>query len=452
MRLVKWTRGLTCAAMMVTLAMGAGSARAQEPPPAEPAKAPAPRFALAFEEPIPLPSPDGATQDRLTLTEAAELAVAYHPALVEAEGRLRAARGNWLQVGLKPNPEIGYAGNEIGNEGEAGQQGGFVSQEFVTAGKLGLSREVAMRDVAAAEQRFEQARLQVVTTAQIYYFEVLAAQRAMALAKQLSNIAEQAVQVSELRLKALDIPRSSLLQSQIERESAALLQQQAIQRYDAAWRRLAAAIGIDEQRPKLLDDVLLRPLPELEWETTRERILANSPELAELRFAVERARWAVDRASAGRVPNVNVQAGVAHDHASDDTIANVQVSLPLPVFNRNQGGIAAAWGELTAAQAALQQRQLALEQRLAIALRDYATSRQRVERYAESILPAARESLELINAGYQQGELDYVQVLSVQQTYAQANLAYLQDLETAWKKWAQIESFLVGPLPDARID
>jgi cobalt-zinc-cadmium efflux system outer membrane protein len=376
------------------------------------------------------------------------MAQSFHPALRAAAGQLQAARGNWLQVGLRPNPEIGYSGAEIGNEGRAGQQGGYVGQEFVTANKLGLSRAVASREVAASEQRMERIRLQVQTTARVSYIEALAAERSVELARQLNEIATQAVRVSELRLQALAIPKSTLLQSQIEGESAALVEQQATQRREAAWRRLRAVAGFEDERARTLEDLFDRPLPEYEWQSTRERLLTNSPELAELRFAVERAQLAVERATAGRVPNVSVQAGAAFDHATDDTIANVQVSLPLPVFNRNQGAIAQACGELAAARAALEARELVLSQRLAAALRDYETARQRALRYAETIMPSARETLDMTSQGYQQGELEYLQVLSVQQMYAQTSAAYLQALETAWKNWAEIEGMLVGSVAD----
>jgi len=400
-------------------------------------------------EPIPLPPIESTPGvDRLTLTEAQTLALTYHPALREAMGRVRAAQGNWLQVGLRPNPALAYSGQDIGDEGTTGKQGGFVSKEFVTAGKLGLNRAVAGREVSAAEQRAEIARLQVLTSVRIYYFELLAAERAVTLAKQLSGIAGESVRISELRLKAMDIPRVTLLQSQVESEATALLEVQATERRDAAWRQLATAIGIDDPHPVVLDDALVQPLPEFNWDNTRTRLLTDSPELSELRYDVERARYQVERASAGRVPNVNVQAGVQHDNATNDTLANVQVTVPLPVFDRNQGAVAEACGELTAARASLQQRELALEQRLAAAMRDYATARERALKYADKVLPVARETLEIMNAGYQDGELDYLQVLSIQQTYAQQNLSYLKDVETAWKKWAEIDGLLVGPLPD----
>ena len=442
-----------CAAALAgAVILVAWSANAAAVTPAHESGTAAERLHLAFvrTEPIPLPPVEGTASDgRLTLAEIEQLALAYHPALREAESLVRAARGNWLQVGLRPNPEIGYSASEIGSEGSAGQQGAIVGQEFVTAGKLGLSRAVASREVAAAEQRLARARLQVLTTARVAYFEVLAAERAVALAGQLKEIAEQAVRVSELRLRIEDISRAALLQSQVEGESAALLEVQAVNRRAAAWRRLATVIGIEGQTPQPIDDVLQRPLPEIDWQTTRERLLAASPELAELRYEVERARMAVARASAGRIPNVDVQAGVARDTASDDTIASVQVSMPVPIFDRNQGAIAQACGELAAAQAAIEQRRLALEQRLAATFRDYQTARERLVRYTQSILPTARESLELINQGYEQGELEFLQVLTVQKTYAETNLAYLQDLESAWKRWAEMEGLLVGVLPES---
>jgi cobalt-zinc-cadmium efflux system outer membrane protein len=177
-------------------------------------------------------------------------------------------------------------------------------------------------------------------------------------------------------------------------------------------------------------------------------VLSESPELSEVRFEVDRAKFQVQRAFAGRIPNLTVEAGAQHDNVTHDNIANVQVSVPLPIFDRNQGATAEARGQLAAARASVQDTELALEHRLASAMRDYETARQRAIQYDTQILPVARETLDIMTAGYRDRELEYLQVLSMQQMYAQQNLQYLQDLETAWKKWAEIDGLLVGPLPE----
>jgi cobalt-zinc-cadmium efflux system outer membrane protein len=280
----------------------------------------------------------------------------------------------------------------------------------------------------------------------MYYYELLAAERGLALANQLQQVGSQALQASELRLKAQEGTQASVLQSRVEADSAQLLVEQATYRRDAARLRLNSLIGTDSASSRPLEDTFSTKLPPLDWESLRSRLLAENPELSELRFNVDRARWAVDRAVAGRTPNVMVMSGAQYDNATQFAMANVQVSLPIPVFNRNQGGIAQAYGELTAAQSALEVRELALTQQLAAAMSDYNTASRRVARYSESILPAARQSLDLISSAYEQGELEYLDILATQRTYTEKNLDYINNLESAWKKWAEIDGLLVGPL------
>jgi cobalt-zinc-cadmium efflux system outer membrane protein len=139
--------------------------------------------------------------------------------------------------------------------------------------------------------------------------------------------------------------------------------------------------------------------------------------------------------------------GAQYDNATEFAMANVQVSMPLPIFDRNQGGIAQAGGELTAAQAALDARELYLTQQLATAMADYNTACRRIDKYTGSILPAARKSLELISSGYEKGELEYLDILATQRTYTEKNIDFINNLEFGWKKWAEIDGLLVGPLP-----
>src|SRR5690606_13600819 len=98
--------------------------------------------------PEPLPTPEIAAGEptTLTLAEVESLAIAANPTLAEAAARVRAARGEQHQVGLAPNPVVGYAASEIGDEGRAGQQGMLVGQEFIRGNKLGLNRAVAGRE------------------------------------------------------------------------------------------------------------------------------------------------------------------------------------------------------------------------------------------------------------------------------------------------------------------
>ena len=137
--------------------------------------------------------------------------------------------------------------------------------------------------------------------------------------------------------------------------------------------------------------------------TAVARLLQESPELAEARAGVQRARAAVAQQCAERVPNVDLHGAVQYNNASGNTIAGLEVGMALPVFNRNQGNIARAEAQLIAASKEVRRVELALQERLAGVFEQYANARQEVEKYGRDILPNAKTSLDLVHNGYRQG-------------------------------------------------
>jgi cobalt-zinc-cadmium efflux system outer membrane protein len=147
---------------------------------------------------------------------------------------------------------------------------------------------------------------------------------------------------------------------------------------------------------------------------------------------------------AQRVPNVDLQASMQYDNATQDPIAGVQVGMPLPVFNRNQGNIRKAQAELTAAHAEVRRAELELQQRLASVFEQYENARGQVEQYANDILPNAQKSLDLVTAGYRQGEFNYLMLLTSQRTFFQVNLAYVDAIRELRSAVVAIEGDLLG--------
>ncbi|NLX96628.1 MAG: TolC family protein [Rhodopirellula sp.] len=380
----------------------------------------------------------------MTLAELESIAERCNPTLAQAAARVQAARGEQLQVGLYPNPVVGYLGSEIGNEGRAGQQGGFIGQEIVTAGKLQLNRAVAGQEVRQAEFVWAAQRFRVLTDVRRGFYEVLVAQRTVELAQQLVGIGERGVETAEQLMKAKEVARTDVLQARIEADSAQILLQKAQNRYTGAWRTLAAVVGDPAMQPTPLAGNLQDDIVPFTWEDTLNRLLIESPQLAGAQAGVARARAALSREAAGRVPNVDLQAGVQYDNATQDTYTTVQVGVPIPVHNRNQGNIRKAQAELTAAQHEVRRVQLALRQQLAAVFEQYATAHQQVEKYNRDIMPNAEESLKLVSSGYRQGEFSYLMLLTAQRTYFQTSLAYLDALRDLRAAVAAIEGNLLG--------
>jgi cobalt-zinc-cadmium efflux system outer membrane protein len=398
-------------------------------------------------EPLPAPLPEAPLQAEtgLTFAELEQMALTFNPSLSRAAALVGAARGTWVQSGLAPNPSVGYEGQQLGSGGLAEQQGVLFSQEIVRGGKLRLNRAVAERDLSVARQDVAAQQLRVLTDVRIAFYQVLLAQRQIDLTQNLIRISDEGSRAADNLFQAREAGRTDVLQSQLEVENAQILAQNARHRHDAAWRSLAAVTGNPLLPPQPLVGDVAAPPKNFDFDETIARIYAMSPEILAAKLEIGRAQVALERARVEPVPNINVQGLV---NAQDNGIGGkpdggIAVTIPVPLFNRNQGNILRAQHEIIAARRALSQIELDLQNRLAPTFEQYTNARGQVIRYQDRVLPAAQESLELTRKMYEAGELNYVGLLTVQRTFSQTHLSYLDALRSLRVAEVEIEGLLL---------
>lgn len=408
----------------------------------------------SHEEPVPAervqrgeeiccPQPTQVYDEGMTLEMLEQLALTDNPVVGQAAARVRALRGKCLQVGLKPNPTVGYTSSEIGDSGAAGQQGGYAGQRLITAGKLEKNRAVVSAEIEQAEQVLSATRLRVRTDIRLSYYRALVAQQRVEMATSLVEATGEAVQASEELLEAQEIPRAALLQTEVEQQNAKIALMTAENDLVAAWQQMAAVAGdIELPRQPLVGDPTQLPT-DLDWDAALARLTTTSPEIAAAMAELSRSRRALNRACVEAVPDVNTQVSVQYDDSTSDTIAGVQVGIPLPLWNRNQGGIRQAQAEITVASQNIDRVALDLKRRLAIAYREYSNAKSRVETYSQEILPRAVQTFDLVRRGYAAGEVGYLELLTAQRTYVVTNLQYLDALESLWRSWTRIDGLLL---------
>jgi outer membrane protein, heavy metal efflux system len=415
------------------------------------------RQALLAEEPllasapraVPLVPPEqvprAASGATLTLADLEQLALVNNPSLTRAQALVAAARGNWVQVGLPPNPAWGYLGQQLGSGRKATQHALIIDGEIVTGGKLRLNRAVAEQELLRTEQTLFAQQQRVLTDVRVGFYEALLAQRSLELADQLLRIAKDGQITAERLHKAGETSRVDLRQSEIEVFNTENNQNDAQARHFAAWQSLRAVLGTPWLSPSVLQGDLESIPDNLTWDDALGRLLGTSPEIGVAVANVERAQAALLRARREPIPNLRFQTAVMQDlGVGGKTDGIVQALLPLPFLNRNQGGISQATAELVAAEHTVQQVELDLQNRLATAYERYSRAAFRVQRYRDSILPAAEESLDLVRRGYAAGEFPFLSLLNAQRTYFQTSQQYLQSLLELRTSTAQIEGFLLS--------
>lgn len=380
----------------------------------------------------------------MSLAELESLALSSSPAITEAASRVAAARGRWVQAGLYPNPLIGYSGQQLGSGGQAEQNGVLIEQEFITAHKLRNARESAGWEVNRASQDLEAMRRKVLTDVRIGFYETLFAERRHLVTRDLADINERVVASAQQLFDAGEVGKVDVLRARIERDQALIDLRKADNRLDAAWRRLAAAAGVTELGRRPLAGQPEDVWREIPWDDARSSVLSQSPELAAARASVQQAAWRLRLEESRVFPNITVQGIVQYDNAVGGTNGNIQATAPLPLFNRNQGAIREARADLTEAQASIDRISLRLERELSLVYERYSNAQFQAKKYADSLLPDARSTLDLVRQGYAAGEIAFIDLLNAQQTYAEVYLAYIDSLRDVWVAISEIDGLLLS--------
>jgi outer membrane protein, heavy metal efflux system len=388
---------------------------------------------------------------RLTLQELEEMALRGNPSLPQAAAGVRSAEALRRQAGLYPNPVVGYTGEDI-NRGAVfnyGEHGIFVEQRFVTGGKLGIARRVAEQGIAQSEAERGAQRQRVVNAVRSLYYQALGEQRLLQVRKELAAIASRAVQTTRELQNVGQADRPDTLAIEVEAQRLELGLVTARNAWERTWRQLAAVTGNPELKPAELAGNI-EDLPKLTFEDALARLLTESPELRIAETVTARSTLAVDQARRAVVPDVVVRAG-AHYNKERLEVNNravgwqgsAEVGVELPIFNRNQGNVAAARAEAERARFAVERTRLDLRSRLAAAFREYQDAVAAAERYRTTMIPKAQEAYELYQRSFRQMAAAYPQVLIAQRNLFQIQEDYSQTLIGAWQRAVEIQGLLL---------
>ena len=417
------------------------------------------------EEALPAPSPVGnhaplittdsppsvSTLSAMSLSDLENLALARNPTLAQAQAAVVGQQGIYHQAGLYPNPQFGYLNSSASNPSVKQSNGGFYSQEFVTANKLGLAQLAASEELKRYQWDNEAQRMRVLNDLKIRYYEVLGAQEGVAVYRQLIQVSEKSLAVAE-SLLASEGTRTDYLQAKVQLETVRLNFEEAELRYAAAWEQLATMIGEPSMQPVPLVGDLSEDVPKLDLETCWQELLAQSPQLRAAECELGHGWATLREARAIAVPNVTLQAVADYDRATSASTLSTLVALPVPIFNRNQGNIDKAAADIRADQADICRIQLVLRDQLADSFRRYQTSLRQTQRLKQSILPNAEENLSLCQQLFSKGQTAFAPVLAAQQSYFKSKVAYVEAQTELHKVVTEIQGLqLTGGLNPAAI-
>lgn len=383
----------------------------------------------------------------LTLNQLEQLALTRNPTIPQAAALVQQQQGLRRQAGLYPNPTGGYVRTDADQSGQSQTDGVFLSQTIITAGKLRLGRAQGTQEVNWRSWQLYAQQVRVLSDVRIRYYELLGAQQAVEAAKEQVRLAEEGLKTAEELRKAKQGSRPDVLQAEIQLSLIRTALQDAEYRQQSARRQLANVVGVSELPPVPVAGNLEENVAELDYQKSLERLLSSSPLLKSQEAEIRASQYELRLARAMAVPDVNVQVVAQRDHIEKYSNVTTLISMPMPMFNRNQGNIVNAQGILRQAQYEYDRLRLAVSDELSQSFRSYQSLRTQVERLGKEVLPRAKENLDLTTQGYKLGRFDAMRVLSARQSYAQARLGYIDALTELHKVLIEIDGLqLTGGL------
>ena len=400
-----------------------------------------------------------AARPAISLQAFQQFALAENPTLRLAKTFVAQSVAQARQAGLYPNPSAGYQGEQIrGGSYGGGEQGGFVSLSFVLGGKLGLRRNVFEQQRRQDELTVSEQRYRVLGNVGQSFYSALAAQEIVAVRKRLLALSSDAVQTAHQLANVGQADEPDVLQAEVEAEQAKVDYTNAQRAYLQAFTSLAALAG----KPDLPVSPLagdMEHLPDVDTSAIVEQIVRDSPTVKRAQQGIAQAEAVLKSARRETIPDVQVQAGLQQNFEPLGQVPGVvgvqgfaTAGVTLPIFNRNQGNIAAARAELERANADAIRIRLSLRQNTQPMLQLFLASRSQAERYKNQMLPRAQRAYELYLAKYREMGAAYPQVLVSQRTFFQLQVGYIGALESVWMNAIALQNYGLSSglgLPDA---
>jgi len=381
---------------------------------------------------------------RLSLPQALAAAFAQNPELAATRREIGIADGEWRQARLLPNPELAWEVEDTRRETSTTTI--TLSQPLELGGKRAARIAAAGVGQAIAQLDLERQRNGLRADVVQAFHAALRAQTALELAQQSQALTARGLRVVQGRVTAGQSSPVEATRAQVQLAQAEALLRRAQTQRSVAYQALARLTGSPLASFDTLQAAKLSPGAAPSTNT----LLAHVEQTVEWRLAaaqVERGDAALGTEKAQRIPNLTVSLGSQYSREERERVNVVGLSMPLPLFDRNQGNVLAAARRADQARDLRNAVALRLRSETRSAVDQWATAMQEVAAYDRTILPAAQQAVDTATRGFEMGKFAFLDVLDAQRTLIEARGLYLEALAWAADARARVER-IYGDLDD----
>ncbi|MDR2549905.1 MAG: TolC family protein [Desulfobulbus sp.] len=388
----------------------------------------------------------------LTLDKALAQTLMGSPELAAISWDSKIGEARMLQAGLLPNPEISYELSDFGGSGVYSGLNGSSSlvqlgQLVELGGKRSKRTHLAAVEKELADWDIESKKLDVLAETNRNFLDVLTGQEKIGLTAELVRLAERARDTVLERVQAGKVSPLEGTKAGVALSETRIQLTRAQNELAAARSRLAASMGLETASFQRVSGKLetLAPIPSAE---DLNAYLDRNPDIARWVKEKEQRDAALAMEKAKRIPDVTISGGMQYYADTDDSALLVGISVPLPLFDRNQGNIAEAEHRRAKAREESRSSRTKAVTTLSDAYRMLASSYAESKSLQDDIVPAAQKVFADTEEGFREGKFDFLELLDAQRTLFTAKESYIASLSNYHKAVVDVERLIATPLAE----
>ncbi len=385
---------------------------------------------------------DSEIKDDCDLQEAVDLALRKNPELIAFSLKLDTADARIKQAGLWPNPIF-----EAESENFSGDNPGFnqaentfgITQPFLMGGNIQFKKNIAVKEKEILQLRYEATKISLITEVEHAVYDILLAQKKLEFTIEAQIIAKNIYDFNLEKGINKDSAPHQLLSAEIELSQAKLEVLNMEKNLEIAKRNLTILWGTPEillgECKGSLDKKFIVP----KYNELKECLLESNPEIKAIKQETKRINLLLRSAKAERIPDVELGFGIRRFEEDSNHAFVAGLSVPLPLFNRNQGSIKEALVNQKIVEVDGNTIRNRLLYQLNEAHRTFQTTLHQVNVFKDTVLPKTEQYFKLTKKGYYEGAFEYLEVLEAQRTLVETKKSYVEALHTLQTSVANLE-------------
>lgn len=375
----------------------------------------------------------------LTLPVAIEKALQSNPELALASREINALEGALMQAGTPPNPEIAMLLEDTRKETRNTTV--QLNQQLELGGKRSARINAAQQDIELAAADLLAKRDEIRATVITAFYDTLGAQERYRLALESVDLAKRATTAAVKRVSAGKVSPIEEVKARVAEAGVMVELAQAEANLNNARKQLTAMWGGTIPTFEHVDGRMDELTGILDIQTLRER-LKDSPLFKRLDTEIKKRQALVTVEKSKQIPDVTLSLGVKKNNELGFNQTIIGLSVPLPLFDRNQGNLREALRREDKARDEFALAKVRAEAELSQIYQRVSLNYREAQLLEKEVLPGAKRAYEAATQGYELGKFNFLEVLDAQRTLFQVRAQYLKALSDAHRATAELERLI----------